>query len=657
MNRLLQLLTFLAGLVATGWIGSHYLGSNLLALAVIALIVIVYLAGAFELLRYHQATSSLMRALKALPETPDGLETWLSSVHPALRTAVTQRVRGGRSGLPRPVLTPYLVGLLVLLGMLGTFLGMIATLRGTGLALESATDLAAIRASLAAPVQGLGFAFGTSVAGVATSAMLGLLSALLTRDRIHAAQALDATTLGALRAHTPVHQREEGYRLLQQQTLSMASVADRLQAMMVAMEEKNASLNEQLQARQEQFHAKNEATYLRLAESVEQSLKASVAEGVRSAGTAIEPLVQTTMSGLTQQTAALHDNVTQAAQQQLDRLTQTFEQRSAGILKGVSESMQTTVHDLSAAWQRALGAQQTTSEQLFADNQRALAAAAAALEQQATALVHAVDQSHQTLRADLAGQDEKRLEAMVASLATAAADLRMHWQEAGEQAMSQQREICAALAQTATDLTAQTKHQADETMAEMGRLAALSGDAPKAAAGLVAEVRQAFSNSMARENAMLEERNSLLETSAGLLDAMRHASSGQREAIDALLVKSADVLDRVGTRFTEQTRSETERLAYAASQITGSAIEVASLGDAFGSAVHAFGTSNAVLVEHLQRIEAALEKSMARSDEQLAYYVAQAKEVIDLSVMSQKQIIEELQQAGAKQAPAGTAAP
>src|SRR5690606_17684837 len=183
--------------------------------------------------------------------------------------------------LPRPVLTPYLVGLLVLLGMLGTFLGMIATLRGTGLALESATDLAAIRTSLAAPVQGLGFAFGTSVAGVATSAMLGLLSALITRDRIHVSQALDARVLGTLRAHSPVHQREEGYRLLQQQTLGMTAVADKLQAMMTAIEQKNGSLNEQLQARQEQFHAKTEAAYLRLADSVEQSLKASVTEGVR----------------------------------------------------------------------------------------------------------------------------------------------------------------------------------------------------------------------------------------------------------------------------------------------------------------------------------------------------------------------------------------
>ena len=45
----------------------------------------------------------------------------------------------------------------------------------------------------------------------------------------------------------------------------------------------------------------------------------------------------------------------------------------------------------------------------------------------------------------------------------------------------------------------------------------------------------------------------------------------------------------------------------------------------------------------MQRIDSALGKSLARSDEQLAYYVAQAREVIDLSVMSQRQIIEDLQ--------------
>jgi len=76
---------------------------------------------------------------------------------------------------------------------------------------------------------------------------------------------------------------------------------------------------------------------------------------------------------------------------------------------------------------------------------------------------------------------------------------------------------------------------------------------------------------------------------------------------------------------------------------------VASLGEAFGVAVQQFGASNDKLAEHLARIEAALDKSMTRSDEQLAYYVAQAREVVDLSMLSQKQILENLQQFSAQQ--------
>lgn len=648
MNRLLHFLIFAAGLSAACWIGAHYLASNPLALAVTALIVVVYLAGATELFRYQQATTSLARALTDLSEVPHSLSEWLDTVPSALRVQVSQRIHGERTGLPRPVLTPYLVGLLVLLGMLGTFLGMVATLRGTGLALESSTDLAAIRASLAAPVQGLGFAFGTSVAGVATSAMLGLLSALCTRDRIRAAQALDAKIASTLRVHSPAHQREEGFKLVQQQTLGMSAVADKLQAMMTAMERHNQSLNKQLEARQDQFHEKTEAAYLRLAASVEQSLKESVTEGVHSAGAAIQPLVQTTMSGLTRDTAALHDAITQAVQQQLDGVTQVFEQRSISMLDDVSTRMDSTVGGLLAAWEQAVATQQEAGAKLAADNQHALTAAVSALEQQAVSLVNTVGQSHQDLQAGLASQDEKRLKAWTSSLSETAAALRKQWEEAGEQAKIQQQEICKVLSQTANDISTQTRAHADGAIAEMTKLAQQAGEAPKAAAGLVAEVRQAFSDSMARDNSMLDERNRLLETSASLLDAMQQASSEQREVIDALVHKSADVLERVGARFTDQARTESERLADAASQITGSAIEVASLGEAFGAAVHLFGESNAALIEHLQRIEAVLEKSITRSDEQLAYYVAQAKEVIDLSVMSQKQIIEELQHAAGK---------
>ena len=70
-----------------------------------------------------------------------------------------------------------------------------------------------------------------------------------------------------------------------------------------------------------------------------------------------------------------------------------------------------------------------------------------------------------------------------------------------------------------------------------------------------------------------------------------------------------------------------------------------------------FGDANEKLVAHLQRIEAALDKSLTRSDDQLAYYVAQAREVIDLSMMSQKQIVEDLQQLAAQRTSASMPAP
>jgi ABC-type transporter Mla subunit MlaD len=152
---------------------------------------------------------------------------------------------------------------------------------------------------------------------------------------------------------------------------------------------------------------------------------------------------------------------------------------------------------------------------------------------------------------------------------------------------------------------------------------------------------------------MLEERSRLLETLGTLLDAVNHTAAEQRSAVDALVESSAGLLDRVGTQFTGLVESEAGRLADVAAQVTSGAVEVASLGESFGAAVQSFGESNDKLVAHLQRIEAALDKSIARGDEQLAYYVAQAREVVDLSMLSQKQIVENLQQLASQRAAAG----
>ncbi|CAJ7897990.1 Methyl-accepting chemotaxis protein [Burkholderia pseudomallei] len=851
-----HLVVFFAGLAAVCWIGAGYAVSNPVALAVTLVIAAGYLAGALELRRYRQATSTLAQAVAALSEPPAALGAWLERLHPSLRHAVRVRVEGERVALPGPALTPYLVGLLVLLGMLGTLIGMVMTLRGTGAALESSTDLQAIRASLAAPVKGLGFAFGTSIAGVATSAMLGLLSALCRRERLDAAQALDAKIATTLRVHSHAHQRDETFRLLQRQADLMPTLVERLQAMMHSLEQQSAASAERQIAGQQAFLGKAEETYARLASSVGQSLTDSVAESARVAGSALQPVMETTMAGLARETAALHDALTQAVQRQLDglsagfettaahvadvwrhaladhqrssdalaqrlhgsidRIVESFDRRSADLLDGVRARLDATASSVSDAWRGALAQQEQANEAHAERNRQALETAAAtferhsaallrtmseshsalqatlesrdeqrlatwtdslgsiaaklgtewaqtsaqaanrqqaicdalahtsrdlsaqatafeqhtaallrtmseshsalqatlesrdeqrlatwtdslgsiaaklgtewaqtsaqaanrqqticdalahtsrdlsaqatAFEQHTAALLRAMSESHSALQATLESRDEQRLATWTDSLGSIAAKLGTEWEQTSAQAANRQQAIYDALAHTARDLSAHTQAHASATIAEISQLVQAASEAPRIAAEVVAELRQKLSDSMVRDTAMLEERNRMLATLETLLDAVNHASSEQRAAVDALVATSSALLQRVGTQFTDEVGTQTDRLGGVAAQITGSAVEIASLGDALGAAVQSFGESNDKLVAHLQRIEAALDKSLARSDEQLAYYVAQAREVIDLSMMSQKQIIEELQRVGGERASAGAAA-
>ncbi|WP_205189409.1 DUF802 domain-containing protein, partial [Burkholderia sp. LMG 13014] len=838
-----------------------------------------------------------------------------------------------RVALPGPSLTPYLVGLLVLLGMLGTLLGMVVTLKGTGAALESAADLDAIRASLIAPVKGLGFAFGTSIAGVATSAMLGLLSALVRRERIDAAQQLDAKIATTLRVHSSAHQRDESFRLLQRQADVMPALVDRLQTMMTTLEARSVALHDRQIESQQAFFERTERAYAGLASNVGDALKESAVESARVAGAALQPVVAATMTGLAQEMAALRDTVTGAVQRQLDGLTDgfekstgnvtavwnraldeqrragdavaqqlqttlgqftdTFTQRSTDLLDGVATRLESTESRLSDAWRDALSRQEQVGETLAGQHARALGEAAATFERHSGVALAAMRESHAGLQTDLAARDEQRLAAWHDSLAALAAKLGDEWQRAGvhsagrqqeicdalahttrdltaqastfeqrsndllstirdshtglqtqlaardeerlsawndslaamatklgdewqragvhsagrqqeicdalaqttrdlttqastfeqrsndllstirdshtglqtqlaardeerlsawndslaamatklgdewqragvhsagrqqeicdalaqttrdlttqastfeqrsndllstireshaglqtqlaardeqrltawndslaamaaalrdewahtsAQAATRQQDICDTLARTANDITAQAQVHASDTINEIARLVQAASEAPKAAADVVAELRQRLSDSLVHDTAMLEERSRLLATLETLLGAVNHASTEQRTAIDALVSTSADLLDRVGARFNDTVDAETRKLDSVAAQVTAGAVEVASLGDAFGMAVQVFGESNDKLLTHLQRIEAALEKSLARSDEQLEYYVAQAREVIDLSMMSQKQIVEDLQQLAGRRASVG----
>ncbi len=920
MNRTLALMAYLLGLLAVGWVGAGYIGHSPLALTMTALIGVVYLAGGLELLRFQQATASLARALEAIPEGLASIGDWLGQVHPSLHNPVRLRIEGERSGLPGPAVTPYLVGLLVLLGMLGTFLGMVVTLNGAVLALESTTDLHTIRAALAAPVKGLGVAFGTSVAGVAASAMLGLVSTLCRRQRLLVGQRLDARIAGELRSLSLGHQRQEAFKAIQAQAQALPEVVTTLQTMMAQLERHNQQLADRLLAGQESHYREAKGVYTALAASVDQSLRDSLSHSARLAGEAIQPVVEATMAGIARETSSLRETLTDTVAAQLDglagrfdstvttvadtwtnalarheqtsnalqtgldatlgRFTDSFEARSAGLLASVeqthaslqattaqaladinaetrglhaglaskveaqldglasrfgstvttvadtwtsalarheassnalqtgldatlgrftdtfearsanllasveqthaslqattaqaladihaetrglhdslaskvetqldglasrfgstvttvadtwtnalarheqtSNALQTgldatlgrftdtfearsvgllasveqthaslqattaqaladihaetrslhdgladkvetqldalasrfgsTVSTVADTWTAALARHEQTSDALARDTREALAAFVDNFKRSAAEQLEALHGAHAALQSDLATRDAQRLAGMGAALEALAASLQQHWLDAGNAAEARQAEICRTLDETARSLSASTQAEARHTIAEVERLMLTAAEAPRAAAEVIGQLRHELSASIARDNSLLEERSRIMETLASLLDGINHASTEQKSAIDALVTSSASLLERVGSQFEARTESESTRLAEAAAQIAGGAVEVASLGEAFGFAVERFGESNQQLTEALSRIEAALAQSLTRSDEQLAYYVAQAREIIDLSIMSQRQIVDDLQQLPARQA-------
>jgi len=730
MNQFLRHAAAATGLAVIAWVGVGYLLTNPLALVLTLLIGAFFVMGVLELQRFRRATLSLATAVDGLDATPASLAAWLEQLPAGLRNAVRRRVEGEPVGLPGPALAPMLAGLLVLLGMLGTFLGMILTLRGTGAALETATDLVAVRNSLIAPVKGLGLAFGTSVAGVAASAALGLLSALGRRERVAVAQRLDARIATTLRPFSLAWQREEQLGLLRRQAELMPALVDGLKTMMDAMAVQAEAAQARLLASQERFQGLAQTAYTQLAQSVDRTLQASLTEGARIAGETIRPVAEATLAGIARETAALHATLAGTMQEQVARLSagfeastassagawqallarheqsaqslaasveasharfaQTFEQRSTALLDAVAQRhagwqgemaaalagmaretatmqqsiagtaaaqlegagarLDAAVERVTAAWADAVARQQDAGTRLSEATEQALSTAAATFERHSASLLQTVQHAHAELQASSATRDQQRVDAMAASLEAMAASLQAQWQQAGAQSLEQQQRVVETMERTARDITVQAETQARATIAEIAHLVQAASEAPRAAAEVISELRQKLADSMARDNTMLDERARILETLGTLLDGVNRAAGEQRGAIDALVTSSADVLERVGERFHAQVQAEAGKLVDVAAQVTGSAVEVASLGEAFGVAVQRFTESGERLGAHLERIDVALGAQMERSDEQLAYYVAQAREVIDLSILSQKQIIEELQRVAGRRA-------
>ena len=636
---------FAIGLLALAWVGYGFVGTNWLALAMTTVVGGVYLLGAWELRQFRTDTQALAGALQdTASQPPASLPEWLDRLPAALRNAVRLRLEGERSGLPGPALTPYLVGLLVMLGMLGTFLGMVVTFKGAVFALQGSTDLQAIRAALAEPIRGLGLSFGTSIAGVAASAMLGLMSAIARRERVDAARTLDHRIAGTLRPFSFVHQREETFRALQAQASALPQVVDQLQALMERIEQRSQHLDTQLLAGQSRFHQEAAQSYGELARTVGASLQGSLVAAATAAGDSIRPVVASAMEKVSEESQRQHARlaeesqrqgalVAQAAQKQVDTLTAAARQQADELAASFRDMART----VESGWQSALQSHARTSEAVTQSHVRASEAATAALQDTLDALTRAFEQRSGALVVSIgetvtashdaqAAREHERLQAWTQSLEALGTRLDAQWQRLAQDTVQQMAALGGAME------------------APVQRLLQTASDVPAAAAGVLAQLREEVGRSAERDNLALQERTQLLEKLGTVLHEVQQAAGAQRDAIASLVQSTTTVLDQAGTQFSTVLQANAASTADSAAQVAASATGLQVLADSFGQGVGLFQASNEKVLGTLVQLEATLQKAIERSDDQLAYYVTQAREVIDLSIAAHDGVVTQLRQ-------------
>ena len=762
MNRPLNALypiAMIAGLAGIAGAGMAASRNHPVALIMTVVIAVFFAIGAWELATFRRDSRGLAAAAER--ELPDG---WLLSVPVALRGAVQMRLDGLRVVLPGLALAPAIAGLLVLLGMLGTFIGLVITLGTTASALGASADVSALRSALGAPIQGLGLAFSASVAGVAGSAMLGLMVALARRERSVAGARLDSALLGLLRPLTSAHRRE-----IEQQARNEAAIERenaRQLEMVAQLQRFSERIADQLSAQNSLFHGETSKAYAALASSVDATLRTSLAEAAREAGAAIQPAAAAAMASVAREAASLHERVGTMVSDQLSSLGSRFEQGAERIAQQQEAATQTQfaalnlqrdvalqfLSDAGAASHRAMELQ---GQRWAADSQATLTTLDAIATGHQAAQVHA-DQArlaslqahinaldeHQASAGELVAQAAQRFAAQTQSLldrvsegqtrhlallaerdvqrhaeATADAEAMRAQREAIEQLLAAQREeaqqllrdsgtrVQAALTEISSlsaeqtqaavaaladafaqlqakqgedgaerlaawraeltssgaaqlgqqqqladgllantrSLVAQVESHSQRTLAEAGALLQAAGAAPRAAVEVVGAMREQLAQSQAQDHAALLERAALMETVSTLLASLQQAAGDQRAAIDSLVDRSAIQLEALGQRFTTLAEASGRALADAATNLAAGAADVASVGEGFGEALEEFQSANAQLVQHLTLLEERISESMTRSDDQLGYYVAQAREVIDLCLGSQKQMLDALQ--------------
>ena len=479
-------------------------------------------------------------------------------------------------------------------------------------------------------------------------------------------------------------------RLAEQWQLAGEQTAQQQRGVCKALEGAATQLDQSLQTASQAFEQRTTALLASLQETVAQSQAAQLAaDQQRLAGwsRSMEGMASTLAERWQQvgeQTAQHQQGVCLAlegAATQLDQSLQTasqaFEQRRGALLASLEQTVEKTLADQAAADQQRLAGWSQSMEGMAsrlaeqwqqvgeqtAQHQRgvcqALEGAAAQLTERMTEQVHhalvgaaqLMDQSdallHTRIEAEARWADTQaqRMDALAGVWRTELVALRDAEAARGQAAVERLDALQAAVAGHLATLGSALE-------APLTRLLQTASDVPQAAAEVITQLRQEMTHLSERDNAALAERTAMMEQLGVLLQSVNEAAGQQRAAIESLVGSAASVLEQAGQEFAQALGAQAGKVDEVSAHVAASAVELSSLGESFGHGVELFTASNEKLMDSLQRIEGAIGQSMSRSDEQLAYYVAQAREVIDLSISSQQGIVEDLRRLNGQMAAA-----
>jgi hypothetical protein len=171
-----------------------------------------------------------------------------------------------------------------------------------------------------------------------------------------------------------------------------------------------------------------------------------------------------------------------------------------------------------------------------------------------------------------------------------------------------------------------------------------AAEAPKSVSHMLETLDTRLEERLNRENQLLQDRQGLMDAMRLATEAVHDSAKQQGATLEGLVSNCDNQMSGMREKANEELMKAREQLEQSASMIATGGVEMTAVASMFTGAVEDYRKSNDTLMEGLQSIQEALNHSGERSNDQLSMYVEQAREIIDQSILSQKEMFDALRE-------------